>query len=89
MKAMLTEVSNEDHKTTILGIESSFVGLSIIVGPLLGGYLYDMTDMFTILYIAIFLGLASVILSLFLEFSKDQSEPIEKVKRKEFLPSAI
>jgi DHA1 family multidrug resistance protein-like MFS transporter len=89
MKAMLTEASIENYKTTILGIEASFVGLSLVVGPLIGGYLYDITDMFTLLYIAIFLGLLSVILSVFLEFDKDQSEPNEKVKRKEILPIAI
>lgn len=83
MKAMLIEASNDDYKTTILGIESSFVGLSIVIGPLLGGYLYDRTDMFTVLYVAIFLGLLSVILSVFLEFDKVQTEPIKEVKRKE------
>ncbi len=70
MKALITEVSRSEYKTTILGTESGIVGLSIIVGPLLGGYLYEILNIESLIMISVYLGLLSMLLTLLLKFNK-------------------
>ena len=40
LKAMLSDVTDEKSRATVFGIESGFISLSQIIGPLLGGFLY-------------------------------------------------
>ncbi len=70
MKALLTEVSDQRYTTTILGVEGSFVGMSIFAGPLIGGYLYDTYGMEFVLITSIIMGGISVIFSFFIRFKK-------------------
>lgn len=40
LKAMLSDVTEENTRATVFGLESGFISSSQIIGPLLGGFLY-------------------------------------------------
>ncbi|MHA2249557.1 MAG: MFS transporter [Candidatus Kariarchaeaceae archaeon] len=86
MKAMISEASIPEFRTTTLGVVSGLVSIGTIVGPIIGGMLFDMYSMSLIIYISIGLGVLGSIGSVFLKFDLPTSLPTRDVN---LLPSDL
>lgn len=76
MKALLAESCREQYKTTIIGIENGFVATAIIMGPLVGGWLYDTYGIFVTLYAAISLAFLATVIAVLLIFNSSRQDVV-------------
>ncbi len=74
LNALITEVTNEKYRATILGLGNSSVAISQILGPIIGSYYYDTIDhspMQTLFLIAYLISVSGSFLALFLNFEEN------------------
>jgi len=68
MKALLSNASPKEHRTTIFGIASGLTFIGSIFGPILGGYMFDAYSITILFSLAIAVSLFGAFLGLFLIF---------------------
>ena len=68
MKALLSNVSPKEYRTTIFGIASGLTFIGSIFGPILGGYMFDAYSITILFSLAIAVSLFGAFLGLFLIF---------------------
>ena len=71
LNALLSEVSLPQFRTYVFGVSTAFVGLSQIIGPLMGGWLIDQPGI-TIAVLAIFSSIITAISAFFVVFFRFQ-----------------
>ena len=70
MKAWLSDVIDDKHRSTVFGIEASLLSTSQIFGPLIGGYVYITQGMNYLFWIAIAINIANIFLIMTLWFNE-------------------
>jgi multidrug resistance protein len=85
MKALISDAADKEHRTTVLGAASGLTFIGTIIGPIVGGYLYDILSMSVLFKISIVISSIGAILSLFLVFDPVESK-IESAELAEVTP---
>ncbi|MCY3414008.1 MAG: MFS transporter [Candidatus Heimdallarchaeota archaeon] len=69
-KALLSDVSKEEHRATVFGIESGFMSIAQIFPPIIGGILYEAQGIALIFILGIGFATINLFLIPFLKFQK-------------------
>ncbi len=80
MKAWLSDVTEEEHRGTVFGIESGLIMTSQIFGPIIGGYLYVHRGMEFLFFIAIGINIINIFILTTLRFNSIQDTKIFGLK---------
>lgn len=87
LKAWLSDVTDEENRATVFGIESGLMNTSQVIGPIIGGYLYVISGMTFLFYIAIAINVVNIFLLSRLWFDEQGDALI--VKAKEIVPDQV
>ena len=68
LKALLTDVTSEDSRATVFGIESGLISISQIFGPILGGLFYELYGISFVFQVSLFVSSSSLLFIFFLNF---------------------
>ncbi|MHA2029509.1 MAG: MFS transporter [Candidatus Kariarchaeaceae archaeon] len=85
LKAMLSDVTDEKSRATAFGIESGFISLSQIIGPILGGYLYVTYGIGVVFTVSIILATVNILFIGLIRFYNYEDGNLQNVK--EYLSS--
>ena len=72
MKALLSDVTDEKTRATAFGIESGFISLAQIIGPIVGGYLYVTSGISSVFDLAILIAFINLFFIAIIRFRKHQ-----------------
>lgn len=69
MKALISDAADDENRTIVIGTASGLTYLGIVIGPIIGGYLYDRLSMSFLFKISIGISIIGALLSLLLSFN--------------------
>ena len=73
MKAWLSDLTDEENRATVFGIESGLMSISQIIGPIFGGFMYVSQGMEFLFFIAIAINIVNIFLLTTLRFDYTQT----------------
>lgn len=79
MKAWLSDVTDEENRATVFGIESGLMSTSQIIGPIFGGFLYISQGMEFLFFIAIGINIINIFLLSTLRFRSKFDDAITEL----------
>ncbi|OLS23075.1 MAG: Tetracycline resistance protein, class B [Candidatus Heimdallarchaeota archaeon LC_2] len=72
MKALISDAAKKENRTMVIGTASGLTFIGTIIGPILGGFLYDRLSMSFLFKLSIGISIIGALLSIFLVFNPVQ-----------------
>jgi MFS family permease len=79
MKAWLSDLTDDENRATVFGIESGLMSISQIIGPIFGGFLYISQGMEFLFFIAIGINIINIFLLSTLRFRSKFDDAITEL----------